>query len=403
MSPVRIAALALAAAASSPPRPGVALSARVRATAPAAAPPAPLVVSGLLYASFGVNRSTTPNQLANQVDNSFLLDRAYLTVRAPVGERASVRVTTDIYQTTEATVNAYAIRAKYAYLQYDGARRPTGAQGMGRLGILQTVVIEHVESFWPRLLSQTALERAGYFASADVGIAGHYLLPGRFGEMYATVTNGSGFASRERDRFKDYAARVTLTPLASRPGAGLLQTFTLTAWGYKGATASAFVNGGAGQVGAVGDALDRSRAGMLVGIRDHRLTLAGELAASRDGRESGANTDASPRTTGAVHGRLTSGIAVVRPLAFLHGTPRSPLALIGRLDVVRPTARSENVPTPLPSSNAYHNLIAGLSYDVSPRITVAADYEESLASRNGVSSAPPNPSKAYLARLSVAF
>ena len=360
-------------------------------------------MTGLLFGSYSISRPTTPNQLPNQVDNGFLLDRAYLNFRAPVSQRLSVRVTTDVYQSTENTPNAYSIRAKYAHLQYDGPRRASGAQLMGRVGIVQTVVIEHVELFWPRYLSQTAQERAGYFASADVGVAGQVTLPKHMGEVHAIVVNGAGFAARERDRFKDYGARLSLTPLAASTGAGLLQTLTLTAWGYKGATASAFVNGGPGQVGAVGDALERSRYGVLAGIRDPRLTLAAELAMSRDGRESGGNVVASPREEGLLTGRLVSGIAVVRPLAFSNGTGRSPFAMIGRLDLVRPSVRSENLLAPLPESNAYHTLIAGVSYDVNPRVTVAADYQESLASRNGESSAPPVQSKGYFAHLSVGF
>ena len=73
--------------------------------------------------------------------------------------------------------------------------------------------------------------------------------------MYATIVNGPGYQARERDRFKDFAVR--LTPDAADELAGVARSsrrFTITAWGYKGATASTFVNGGMGQVGAVGDA-----------------------------------------------------------------------------------------------------------------------------------------------------
>ncbi|MDB4879744.1 MAG: hypothetical protein JWL60_1190 [Gemmatimonadetes bacterium] len=380
-------------------------SARSPATAPATprAAPATTGVGGLIFGSYNFSPSTTPNQQPNQVDNSFILDRVYLTFRAALSPRLAVRVTTDVYQSTEATPNAYAIRAKYAYLQYDAAKRASGAQLMGRVGILQNVVIEHVETFWPRYLSQTAAERAGYFQSADVGVAGQATLPNRMGEVYTTITNGAGYASRERDRFKDFAARLSLTPLATRASSGLVQSLTLTAWGYKGATASAFVNGGAGQVGAVGDALERIRYGVLVGVRDPRLTLAGELGWSRDGRESGANTLVSPRERGLVSGRLASAIGIVRPFAFTSATGTSPFALLARVDVVRPTARSENLPAPLPEANAYHTLVAGVTYDVNPRVSVAADYQESLASRNGLSGAPPGQSKGLFAHLSVGF
>jgi hypothetical protein len=382
----------------------LALPLAAQSTTPAPAPAAvPLSISGLLFGSYNFTPSTTPNQLTNQTDNGFILDRAYLNFRAPAGDHMSVRVTTDVYQTTEATQNAYTIRAKYAYLQYDGTKGTNGSALMARIGILQNVVVEHIESFWPRYLSQSAVERAGYFSSADAGIAGGYTLPNRMGEIYATVMNGPGYAFRERDRFKDYAARLSLTPLAAKTDAGMLQSLTLTVWGYKGATASGFVNGGPGQVGAVGEALDRSRVGLFAGIRDPRLILGAEYGRSHDGRDVGANTVASPRTAGSVSGNLISAFTVLRPFAFTNATGKSPFAIVARYDRVHPSASSENLATPLPTDNAYHNLIGGVSYDVNPRVTFAADYQESLASNNGTSSAPPTQFKGYFAHFSVAF
>jgi hypothetical protein len=371
---------------------------------PAPAPATiPLSISGLLFGSYNFTPSTTPNQLNNQNDNGFILDRAYLNFRAPAGDHMSIRVTTDVYQTTEATANAYTIRAKYAFLQYDGTKSANGSQLMGRIGILQTVLIEHEESFWPRYLSQTAVERAGYFSSADAGIAGQYTMPDKLGEIYATVTNGSGYTSRENNRFKDYAVRFSFTPLASHTDAGLLQTFTISPWIYKGALASSFVNGGTGQVGAVGEALDRTRYGLFAGIKDPRLVLGAEYAQRKDGVDVGANTVASPRTAGSVTGHLLSGFTVFRPFAFANGTGKSPFAIIARYDQVKPSAASDNILAPLPTDNAYHTLIGGLSYDVNSRVTFAGDYQESLASNNGTSSAPPAQSKGYFAHFSVSF
>src|SRR4051812_14108365 len=103
MIPVRFSTLSLAAILAG----AVALPATAQtpttATPPAAAAPAPLSISGLLFGSYNFTPSTTPNQLNNQNDNGFILDRAYLTFRAPAGDRMSVRVTTDVYQTNEAT------------------------------------------------------------------------------------------------------------------------------------------------------------------------------------------------------------------------------------------------------------------------------------------------------------
>jgi hypothetical protein len=377
--------------------------------APSAAPPSsaavPLNFSGLIFGSYNYTLPTTPVPPANQVDNQFQLDRAYLTFRMPAGERASIRITTDVYRTAEASANPnnYAIRAKYAYLQYDARKAANGAQLLGRVGILQNVVVDHIEGFWPRYLSQTAIERAGFFASSDVGIAGQFTLPNRMGELYATVVNGPGYASRELDRFKDFALRLSVTPLANGAAPSLLKTLTVTGWGYKGAVASTFVNGGAGQVGAVGEALDRTRYGVFVGLKDPRLELAAEYAQRHDGGEAGANTAVSPRSVTETTGRVLSGFTVIRPFAFVNASGKSPLGLVARYDRVSPTVSSSNrSPAPAPS-NSYHNLIGGLFYDVNTKVQIALDYQESLATSNGVSSPPPAQSKGYYAHFVVNF
>lgn len=371
---------------------------------PAAPAQPPFSISGLIFGSYNYQLSTTPAQLANQNDNGFIVDRAYLNFRAPAGDRLSIRVTTDVYQTSETNAqNAYTIRAKYAFLQYDVPKFTNGASAFARLGILQNVTIEHIETFWPRYLSQTAIERAGYFASADVGLAAGVSLPNRMGEVYATVANGPGYTSRERDRFKDYAIRLSLTPLANRTETPLLQTFTITGWGYKGSTASTFVNGGTGQIGAVGEALDRSRAGVFVGIKDPRLVLGGELAVRRDGGDVGANTAASPRTGTSTSGRLLSGLTQIRPFAFTNGTGKSPFGIVARYDHVSPSTATTNISAPPSTENSYHNVIGGVFYDVNQRAQFALDYQESLAASNNLSNTPPAQSKGYFLHFMVNF
>ena len=382
----------------------LAFAAQVSAQAPAAAP-APPIFSGLIFGNYSYVLPTTPSQLPGQIDNSFLLDRAYLTFRMSAGDRVGVRITTDVYQSTEATANAYTIRAKYAYLQYDQPKFANGTALMGRVGILQNVVIEHAETFWPRYLSQSPVERAGYFSSADVGLAGQVTLPNHMGEVYGIIVNGPSYTTRERDRFKDFGIRLSLTPLANVTDRPLLKTFTITGWSYKGATASAFVNGGPGQQGSVGDALDRSRAGVFVGLKDPRLVLAGEFAQRHEDGEQGANTAASPRARTDVTGRLMSAITVVRPMAFANASGKSPWGVLARYDAVKPSTGTTGyvVPAAPATSNAYHLLIGGVFYDISSKGQVALDYQESLASNNGVSLSPPVQSKTYFAHFLVNF
>ena len=378
-----------------------------RPPSPPAAQPAPaaspLNFSGVLFGSYNYQLPTTPAQLLGQLDNGFDVDRAYLTFRVPAGDRVSVRITTDVYQ---AGINSYTLRAKYAFLQYDAPKRQNGAQLVGRIGILQNVVIDHFENFWPRYLSQAAIERAGYFSSADAGIAGLLTLPSKLGEVYATVVNGTGYTVRERDRFKDFAGRLSLTPLAnSNTLPPLLQSLTLTAWGYKGANASKFVDPAPNQLAPIGEALDRSRVGLFAGIRDPRLILALEYASRHDDGEVGSNTTVSPRAVNAATGLLTSGIGIVRPLAFRNSAGTSPFGVVTRYDYVKPTASQSGAfaTQPPSASNAYHVLIAGVFFDLSQKAQLAFDYQESLASNNGLSAAPPAQSKTYFLHFVVNF
>src|SRR5258708_2427137 len=256
---------------------GSRLSAQTPASAPALPP---LNFSGVLFGSYNFQQSTTPSPLPGQTDNAFVVDRAYLTFRMPAGDHGSIRLTTDAYNTTEGTPNGYTIRAKYAYFQYDVPKFSNGASFLGRIGILHNVVIDHEETFWPRYISQTAVERAGYFASSDVGLASQLTLPDKLGEVYATITNGNGYTARENNRFKDYAIRLSLTPLANSTDMPLLQTFTISAWGYKGATASAFVNGGAGPGGPGRGGGGRGRAGIFVWVKGPPLVAGGGVTAA---------------------------------------------------------------------------------------------------------------------------
>ncbi|MFL5605927.1 MAG: hypothetical protein ACJ8AD_05740 [Gemmatimonadaceae bacterium] len=382
-------------------------SAKTRTSQPAQVTLPPLNFSGVIFGSYNYQLPTTPNQFTNQTNNQFIVDRAYLTFRIGAGDRTSIRVTTDVYQTSEATPNAFTVRAKYAYLQYDGNRAANGSQLIGRLGILQNVLIEHEEQFWPRYLSTVPTERAGYFASADVGLVGQYTLPNRLGELYSTIVNGPGYTSRENNRFKDFAARLSLTPLGNSAVAPLAQSLTLTLWGYKGANASNFVNGNAAlAIAPVGEAMDRDRAGVLVGVHDPRLTFAAQYATRRDERDTASAT--LPRTVLGTKGNVWSVYGTARPLAFVNSTRKSALGIVGRYDRVSPSTSSDNAPAGalVPStSNSYHTLIAGLFWDLSQKAQLALDYQESLATSNDLS-LTPSPSgalKGYYAHFVVNF
>ena len=332
---------------------------------PPAAVSVPVDFSGVLYANFQFrgDKGTSKSQ------NKFDLERAYLTFRMPAGDRASIRVTADVFQQTttpnDAFYRGWVIRAKYAYLQYDLIKTASWNANI-RGGLLHNVVIDHVESFWPRWISQSPVERAGFFSSSDAGVATLWTLPNKFGEFYATVVNGPGYTSRETDRFKDYAARLSITPLSGSSNK-VIKTFALTGWTYVGAVASSFVAGGAGQIGPVGSSLPRTRSGVFAGVRDPRFSAGAEWDTRKDARETGANTVASPRVEVDSTGRLIAGFAFIKPFQLVNDKSTFPLGLIGRWDRFKPnTAMAGYINT----------VIGGLTWDLNKKSALSLDYQE---------------------------
>lgn len=339
-----------------------------------AAPASKLDFSGLIFGAFSLKTNA-----GAQGANKFDLERAYLNFRMPVADHLSMRVTTDI--SPQQSGVGYVLRAKYAFLQYDRPAVQGGPSAFIRAGVLQTVTIEHQEQFWPRWMGTVALERFGYFSSADVGVSGQVNFPGKKGEIYAAVTNGNGYANPETDRFKSYAARLTLTPLAAGKH-GIWTTFAISPWLDMNQGASKFVTGGTGQVGAIGEGLVKNRYGIFAGIRDPRLTLGISASQRIDGTESGANTVASPRSVADVTGRLLSAFTVVRPFQLMDSTSKSPVSILLRYDAIKPNTSV--------SSQSNHLFESSLIFDVarSKRVQVAFDFQETLGTVPAATIAP---------------
>jgi hypothetical protein len=319
---------------------------------------------------------------ATKGQNKFDVERAYLTFRMPAGEHASIRVTGDLFQQTSSPGDAYykgwVLRAKYAYLQYNfmTAAKSSDWGVLGRIGLIHTMFIDHEENFWPRWLSQTPVERAGYFSSADAGIASIVSLPNKYGELYTAITNGPGYTSRETDRFKDYQARLTVTPLGTSD-LSYLKTFAIDGWVYRGMIASKFVTPGAGQVGPVGSGLDRNRWGLFAGIRDPRLIVGADYASRTDGGDTGLNTVASPRGVADSTGRLFAAYTVIKPFQIADAHSTIPLGIVARYDNVKPNS----------DVDAHYNIyIAGLTWDLSKKSSISLDYQGQT--RSGVTSVP---------------
>lgn len=337
--------------------------------------------SGVVFGNFQMRTDSAARfSTGGEPVSRFDVARAYLTFRMPAGDRASVRLTTDVYQSgAGGYYNGWAVRMKYAILQYDLAKNFAGVKGLSavaRIGMLHTVAIEHVETFWPRWMGNSALEQSGFFSSADVGAATLLTMPGRRGEAYVVVTNGPGYTNAENDRFKDVAARVTFTPFGA--DSGWLRTLAISPWYYKGWNASQFVTGGGAQVGPVSDGLQKDRRGLFVGVRDRKLVLGGELSQRVEELEAGANTAASPRTLRTRTSNLLSAFTVIRPAELLDASRKSRLSVIGRVDRFA-------LDRDLDAVSQF--TVVGAIWDLTPRTSLAVDYQAATP-RNGAATLP---------------
>lgn len=339
-----------------------------------------LILGNYRYAYDEASKNANGGQAANKFD----IERVYLTFRMPAGQDGSVRVTTDVFNGDQSAASYYkgwAVRLKYAYFQYNFLHDIGGSKGfdaVARVGMLNTSVIDHEEGFWPRYLSQTAFERNGFGASSDLGIAGLLTLPNKWGEIYATMVNGTGYTAAENDPYKDFSARLSITPLGSQDN--FLRTFTISPYFSYGHTASKFLAGGAAQIGPVTDGNTRNRQGVFVGLKDRRLTLGAEWGQRTETQELGANTDASPRSTYDNNGRLASGFVVIRPFELLSGDPKqhSPFGLVARVDDFRPFSDQRAAgPATGPQSTASSNqlIIAGIFFDLNSKATFSLDFQ----------------------------
>lgn len=357
-----------------------------KASAPPASAPAPASgasVSGVLFLHFQSGGTRAERQLGQQ--NRFEVDRAYLTVRAPAGEHLSVRATADVFQQKDPArddfYGGWSYRLKYAYADYAYLRGERGGlEGSARLGMIPTVVIDHEEGYWIRGIAPTAVDREGWFSSADVGASTELALPG-MAELFVGAFNGPGYQSREVDRFKDVGARLVLTPFGRREGPALLRSLAVTPWYYKGWTAHPATGGRAG--------LRRDRYGVHAAARNPNLTLGVQLARRVDQVAAGP---VAPGTFGFVEatGELASAYAIVRPLGLVRGGAPGRLLLVARADDVQ-RDRSNDA--------AHRFLVGGIGWDLTRRAQLWLDFQGQEA-RDGSTA---TDLKTLFARAIVAF
>lgn len=337
--------------------------------APAATPTAsvPIEFSGLLYPQMiygGAKGNGTRSA------NQFQLERAYVTAKAKIGDRTSLRFTSDIYR--PGGTNGYTMRAKYAYVQYDYWTNGEGFLGTNaqvRLGMQQTVLNETEEAFWPRYVAKIAAERAGFFSSADLGASTTLSFANGMGELFAEVANGPGYTTAENDRFKDYSARLTLTPFGGTLAKGLV----LAPWFYKGTVQSAL---------RPAEGRKHDRAGIFAGYKAPAFMLGGDYEVSTNENERNSPTGVITEDRS---GKVLSAYTHLKPFAMMSPTGNKAWGVLLRWDQV--SGDNGYVPNngDFPAVKGKF-IVAGITHDVNSKLSWALDYQQQ--SPNGA--AAPN-------------
>ncbi|HEU4988389.1 MAG: hypothetical protein KGL93_01270 [Gemmatimonadota bacterium] len=338
----------------------------------------PLKFSGVIYADWQ-NGGTKAQRALNKFD----LTRAYLNFIMPAGDNVTVRVTTDVLNNTAPGTyyKGWTARIKYAFMEW-AAWKDTGTDPAAltfRFGLEQTPEIDMMESFWQRGITNTPIDYLGFVPSSDLGATAIVTLPGKQGQIYGGVYNGSGYGAVETDRFKNVNVRFSWTPLAGSKDAGYLKGLQISPYYQKGYTASNF--------NATGPGLQQDLWGVHVGIKDPRLTVVGEYDSRTNGADTPTNATVTT-TTGAVY----SAFAIVRPLAYLNGTKTNPWSLVVRGDQYKP----DN------SKSGYQRyLIGGVGYDINSKVTAYADYQD-VEGHNFATTAPSDI-KAFFVHFVIGF
>jgi len=335
--------------------------------------------SGVIYGNYQfVTDSARKAANGGSHPNKFDIERVYLNFRMPVGDNASIRVTTDVFNNTNSATNAYypgwTIRLKYALIEYVFAKDALGAGSNVhvRVGMMPNSFIDYEEGFWPRWVGTTITDRLGYFPSSDAGVGGIVTLPNKMGEIYGQIVNGSGYGAAETNSFKDFTLRAAFTPFGNETG--LIQTFAITPWVYVGQNASKFATGGTGQLGPVTDGLPRNRYGIFAGLKDRRLTAGVDFTERKDATENGANTSASPRVEFDSTGRALGLFAIVRPAEWADAKAHSSWGLIGRFDRFTPNTSPSNAAY-AGNTPSYNYSVLGAFWEPTPRTSFSIDWQ----------------------------
>jgi len=169
-------------------------------------------VGMLGYVDYSVGKKPLPGDKEENL-NAFKLTRGYLTIKKKINPWLGVRITTDIHQDDD---EDWKVRLKYLYAELKprdlGFLTDMKSEiGMGHIPWLDFE--EHVNPY--RCQGTMAIERAGTFNSADLGISlrgniggrledaeektGNHHYDGKFGSWHLGIYNGSGYHAKENN------------------------------------------------------------------------------------------------------------------------------------------------------------------------------------------------------------
>lgn len=294
---------------------------------------AQVAVGGVVYGQYAYRSSDSLHL------NGFDITRAYVNLTGKFSGGVGFRVTSDLYRVADSST---ALRLKYAYATWTPAQGPLTF----KMGMTQTPWLDWEEALWDyRMQGSMAVDRNRYMTASDFGAAVDGAFASERFNVQAGVYNGEGYAGGLGDRYKDAEVRASFRLLATDDGS---RVGGLRVTGYAG-------------VGQPSGGGRRNRFIGMLSWRSTAVTLAGEYAATRD--------SATAPAAALRDGRIISAFAV------LHA-PHTPLAVIGRLDVVDPNTASVS------DTDRQTRLIAGVAWQLAPNLRVLADVDH-LAYQSG--------------------
>ena len=291
-----------------------------------------VTVGGVAYAQYQYQLKDSANHI-----NNFDVTRAYINVIGKFAYGIGTRVTADIFRSTDGSLS---YRLKYAYATWT----PEKSALTFKLGQMHTPWLDWEEHLWDyRMQGQMAVERGGYMSSSDFGAG----VDGNWGfdkvNMQLGVYNGENYNKAPGDQRKDLMGRVSVR-LAGTDEGGRDGGLRLTGYGQVGKP-----NGGGTRQRYIG----------MLSYRSKVVTLAAELASTKDSVIPAVTTPPTAATP-EKSGRVVSVFGVLR-------IPKSKFSIIGRVDATDPNTSVDN--------DRQTRVIAGLSYTMSSNLRVMLDLD----------------------------